>query len=177
MGSISERAQRVRELADLLEFLPGPARAEHADKLDGLGMRVHEELALPQDEIDAIAARLWFVAAPGRRMIAYQLRARGVTVDVDEATLELVREGPAALGAHAPQRVVKKKSMELAPMMMEAFRQANPDLAARIDAAGGVDSLTEEQRHKFGMEAYAAHQAKQSAADEMARHAQPKDFE
>jgi hypothetical protein len=170
--SITERATRVRELASLLEFLPPPARAEHADKLDGLGLRVVAELAVPDDEIQAIADRLWFLAAPARRMMAFQLRARGVTVDPDTATLDLVREGPAALGNHAPQRVVKKKSLDAAPIMLDMLSQANPDLAAKIEAAGGIDNLTNEQRQQFGMEAFAVYQAKQAEAEQATKNAE-----
>jgi hypothetical protein len=88
----SERVTEVRELASVLWFLPPPGRAMIADKLHGLGVRVHGELA----------------------------------------TLQLEREGPKELGAHAPMRVVKKASMNEG---MEALRQINPALAARIDAA------------------------------------------
>lgn len=128
----SDRVTRVRALAELLDFLPAPSRAEMADKLDGLGYRVDPELALPEDEIAAVAAGLYFLPPPAQKLIGYQLRARGVTVDADQATLQLEREGPAALGKHAPQRVVKKASMAEG---MEMLRQVNPALAARIDAA------------------------------------------
>src|SRR5690242_17068611 len=127
--ALSERVTRVRQLAELLDFLPQASRAEFADKLDGLGVRVDPNLALPDAEISAIADLLYFLPVPGRKMMAYQLRARGVTVDLDEATLVLEREGPANLGKHAPQRVVKKQSMEEG---MEALRTLNPALAAQI---------------------------------------------
>lgn len=130
--ALSERVTRVRELAALLDFLPQPSRAEFADKLDGLGVRVDDTLALPDEEIQAIADQLYFLPVPGRKMMAYQLRARGVTVHSDEATLVLEREGPANLGKHAPQRVVKKQSVEEG---MEALRAMQPELAAQIDAA------------------------------------------
>lgn len=162
----TDRVNRVRALAELLDFLPPPARAEHADKLDGLGLRVHPEAAVPDDEIAAIAAQLYFLAPPARTLLAHQLRSRGVKLDASAATLELLREGPAVMGAHAPQRPVRKASVEAAPMLMDMLRTANPDLAARIDEAGGLDHLTQEQRQSFGMEAFAAHQAAKKAADE-----------
>jgi hypothetical protein len=129
---LSERVTRVRELSEMLDFLPPQSRAEMADKLDGLGLRVQAELALPEGEISAIADSLYFLPPPARTLIAYQLRARGVTVHQDEATLQVEREGPKALGKHAPQRVVKKASMAEG---MDMLRQVNPGLAARIDAA------------------------------------------
>lgn len=136
---LSERITRVRDLSELLEFLPAQSRAEMADKLDGLGLRVQPELALPDQEIEAISEALYFLPPPARKLMAYQLRARGVTVDADQATLQLEREGPKSLGKHAPQRVVKKASMAEG---MDMLRQVNPALAARIDAAKADPELS-----------------------------------
>jgi hypothetical protein len=175
--AVSERVARVRALAELLEFLPGPSRAEIADKFDGLGLRIQPELALPEEEIRALADALWFVAVPGRRMLAYQLRCRGVTVHPELATLEVQSDGPAAMGKHAPQRVVKKAAPEVKTAMLDILRQANPDLAARMDAAGGVDSLTDEQRRQFGLEALAVFQSTNAEANQRMDAAKPEDFE
>lgn len=175
--ALSERVVRVRELAELLEFLPGPSRAEIADKLDGLGARIQPELALPDEEISALADALWFVAAPGRKMLAYQLRCRGVIVHPELATLEVRREGPPAMGSHAPQSVVKKAPPEVtAALMGDILRQANPDLADRVDAAGGVASMTDEQRKAFAAEAMAAYQTKNAEANQRMDAAKPEDF-
>lgn len=45
MTAVSPRAAEVRALAATLWFLPPPGRGFIADKLHGLGVRVHEELA------------------------------------------------------------------------------------------------------------------------------------
>jgi hypothetical protein len=137
MVELSARVIDVRALADVLWFLPPPARAMIADKLHGLGVRVHPELA----------------------------------------TLELQREGPKAMGNHAPQTVVKKAPPGVKAAMLDMLRQANPDLAARIDAAGGVDGLTDEQRRVFAAEALAAHQATNAEANARMDAAKPEDFE
>lgn len=100
MVEISQRVQEVRTLAETLWFLPPPGRMMIADKLHGLGVRVHPQLA----------------------------------------TLQLEREGPKELGNHAPQRVVKKSSMDEG---MTALRQINPELAARIDAAKADPQMAE----------------------------------
>lgn len=92
MAELSARVQEVRDLADTLWFLPPPGRRMLADKLHGLGVRVHPELA----------------------------------------TMQLEREGPKELGNHAPQRVIKKASVDAD---LENLRQISPSLAAQIDAA------------------------------------------
>lgn len=137
MVELSARVIEVRALAEVLWFLPPPARAMIADKLHGLGVRVHPQLA----------------------------------------TLELQREGPKEMGNHAPQQVVKKAPPEVTAAMLDVLRQANPDLAARVDAAGGVDSLTEEQRRAFAAEALARHQATNTEANQRMDAAKPEDFE
>ena len=43
--TLSQRVVEVREIAGLLWFLPPPARNQIADKLHGLGLRHHPELA------------------------------------------------------------------------------------------------------------------------------------
>lgn len=83
-------------------------------------------------EVRDIAATLWFLPPPGRMMIGDKLHGLGVRVHPELATLQLEREGPAELGNHAPQRVVKKTSMQEG---MEMLRKINPALAAQIDAA------------------------------------------
>lgn len=83
-------------------------------------------------EVRAIAELLWFLPPPGRMMIADKLHGLGLRSHPDLATLQLEREGPVQLGNHAPQRVVKKTSVN---EDMAALRQINPALAARIDAA------------------------------------------
>jgi hypothetical protein len=98
MGELSERVVEVRAIAAVLWFLPPPARPQFADKLHGLGLRMHSELA----------------------------------------TLELFREGPKEMGNHAPQRVVQKTADEHG---MDALRQVNPDLVARIEAAHADQSV------------------------------------
>lgn len=75
---------------------------------------------------------LWFIPPPGRMMLADKLHGLGIRHHAELATLQLEREGPKALGNHAPQRVVAKSSMQEG---LEALRQVNPDLVARIDAA------------------------------------------
>lgn len=45
MTEISQRITEVRDLATTLWFLPPPGRRMIADKLHGLGVRVHPELA------------------------------------------------------------------------------------------------------------------------------------
>lgn len=50
MASSTERVFEVRALAQALWFLPPPARAPIADKLHGLGVRIHPELATLQLE-------------------------------------------------------------------------------------------------------------------------------
>lgn len=50
------RVFEVRALAKVLWFLPAPARAPIADKLHGLGVRVHPELATLQLERTGPAA-------------------------------------------------------------------------------------------------------------------------
>lgn len=45
MVELSQRVVEVRDIAQTLWFLPPPARREFADKLHGLGVRVHPELA------------------------------------------------------------------------------------------------------------------------------------
>lgn len=50
MSDLSSKAVEVRAIADVLWFLPPPARAPIADKLHGLGVRVHHELATLQLE-------------------------------------------------------------------------------------------------------------------------------
>lgn len=92
MADISQRVQEVRDLAEALWFLPPPGRRMIADKLHGLGVRVHPELA----------------------------------------TMQLECEGPKELGNHAPQRVIKKASVN---EDLEKLRQINPGLAAAIDNA------------------------------------------
>lgn len=96
----SSRVIEVREIAAVLWFLPPPARMEIGDKLHGLGLRAHPELA----------------------------------------TLALEREGPVQLGNHAPQRVVKKASLDDG---MEKLRLVNPALAAQIDAAKADPNMVE----------------------------------
>lgn len=49
---LSERVSEVKALAERLWFLPAPARAPLADKLHGLGVRVHPELATLRLERD-----------------------------------------------------------------------------------------------------------------------------
>lgn len=137
MVELSVRVIDVRALADVLWFLPPPARAMIADKLHGLGVRVHPELA----------------------------------------TLELQREGPKQMGNHAPQTVVKKAPPEVKAAMLDILREANPDLAARIDTAGGFEHLSDEQRQAFAAEAMARHQAAQAEANERMDAAKPEDFE
>lgn len=44
-SDLTARVLEVRALAQVLWFLPAPARAPIADKLHGLGVRVHPELA------------------------------------------------------------------------------------------------------------------------------------
>lgn len=91
--TLSERVVEVRAIAAVLWFLPPPAKNQIADKLHGLGLRLHAELA----------------------------------------TLEVQREGPAALGNHAPQTVVSKKSVTTESM--DALRAIAPDLVEKIEAA------------------------------------------
>lgn len=43
--SVTERAAEVRLIASVLWFLPAPAKGPIADKLHGLGIRMHPELA------------------------------------------------------------------------------------------------------------------------------------
>lgn len=83
-------------------------------------------------EVRALAETLWFLPPPGRRMIADKLHGLGVRLHPELATLVLEREGPKELGNHAPQRVVKKQSMN---EDLEKLRAINPTLAARIDGA------------------------------------------
>lgn len=49
-NTTTERVFEVRALAKALWFLPPPARAPIADKLHGLGVRIHPELATLQLE-------------------------------------------------------------------------------------------------------------------------------
>lgn len=95
-------------------------------------------------EVRAIAELLWFLPPPGRMMIGDKLHGLGLRAHPELAELQLEREGPAALGNHAPQRVVRKTSMQEG---MEALRKIDPALAERIDAA-----KTEQQRADLGAE-------------------------
>lgn len=92
---ISERVAEVRALAQALWFLPPPARAPIADKLHGLGVRVHPELA----------------------------------------TLQLERQGPAMMGAHAAQEPVKIDREAGLRFLRGSGNPNLEDLADRIDAA------------------------------------------
>lgn len=80
------------------------------------------------DEITAIARVLWFLPPPARTQLAPQLHDLGVRVHPELATKQLVREGPAMLGNHAPHRIESIGAMD-------ALRKANPALAERIEAA------------------------------------------
>lgn len=91
-------------------------------------------------EVRAIAELLWFLPPPGRMMIGDKLHGLGMRAHPELATLQLEREGPVELGNHAPQRVVKKASVNEG---MERLRQINPSLAAQIDAANANPSVTE----------------------------------
>lgn len=91
-------------------------------------------------EVRDLAETLWFLPPPGRRMIADKLHGLGVRVHPELASLQLEREGPKELGNHAPQRVVKKSSMDEG---LAALRQINPELAARIDAAKADPAMAE----------------------------------
>lgn len=91
-------------------------------------------------EVREIAALLWFLPAPGRMMLGDKLHGLGMRAHPELATLQLEREGPVELGNHAPQRVVKKASVNEG---MEALRKINPALAAQIDAANADPSITE----------------------------------
>lgn len=91
-------------------------------------------------EVRDLAETLWFLPPPGRRMIADKLHGLGVRVHPELASLQLEREGPKELGNHAPQRVVKKSSMDEG---MIALRKVNPVLAARIDAAKADPAMAE----------------------------------
>lgn len=91
-------------------------------------------------EVRAIADTLWFLPPPGRMMIADKLHGLGLRTHPELATMALEREGPVQLGNHAPQRVVKKSSLNEG---MAALRQINPALAARIDAARADPSMAE----------------------------------
>lgn len=99
--SLSTRIEQVRAIADALWLLPPPARREVADKLFGLGIRMHPDLA----------------------------------------TLEIERDGPAAMGNHRPSRPVSKKSSTAETMDM--LRSVQPEMVAKIEAAHKRDDVLE----------------------------------
>jgi hypothetical protein len=128
-------------------------------------------------EVRALAETLWFLPPPAKGMIADKLHGLGVRVHPEAATLELQREGPKEMGNHAPQTVVKKAPPEVVSGMLDVLRQANPDLAERMDAAGGFENLTDEQRKAFAAEAFAKYQATNAEANARMDASKPEDFE
>lgn len=93
-------------------------------------------------EIAAIAAALYFLTPPARTQIAPGLHALGMRMHPELATKQLVREGPAWLGNHAPQRLESLGAMD-------ALRIVNPTLVeqieqARATAATGDPSASQE---------------------------------
>lgn len=101
---LSERVSEVRALAQVLWFLPPPARAPIADKLHGLGVRIHPELA----------------------------------------TLQLERQGPAMMGAHAAQEPVKIDREAGLRFLRGSGNPNLEQLADRIDAADTPEKMAAE---------------------------------
>lgn len=79
-------------------------------------------------EVTALAATLWFLPPPARAQLAPELFDLGVRVHPELATKRLVREGPAQLGNHAPQRLESINAMSV-------LRSMNSELAERVEQA------------------------------------------
>ena len=88
---------------------------------------------------------LWFLAAPSRVPIATGMHELGVRVHPELATKQLVREGPAEMGNHAPQRLA---AMDPAAAR-RVLRQINPALADRIEAAENDPALKQQIGAEF----------------------------
>lgn len=84
-------------------------------------------------EVRELADDLWLLPPPARREIADKLHGLGWRKHHDLATLEIHRDGPAAMGNHRPAYPVSKKSTSAEAMDM--LRTVQPDLVAKIEAA------------------------------------------
>lgn len=123
MPAVDTRIDEVRMLAGLLWFLPPPARTEIADKLHGLGMRVHPELATLELE------RL------GPRSLGNHAPTRPVKRTVAEAGLDTLRSVPglAEIADAIEAAGTEQEKAELARTLLARSKQAHAEAGELID--------------------------------------------
>jgi hypothetical protein len=118
---LSPRVLETRAIAEVLWFLPRPARHPIADKLHGLGMRVHPELATLQ------------VETPGGKQFANITPQNVVKIDRESGVKFLREAGQATGSAHlqdladridsadTPEKIAAER-VRLAPEAAESLK-------------------------------------------------------
>lgn len=115
-----ERLDQGRMLAKALWFLPAPARAEIADGLYGLGVRIHPELATKELQTDDPAG----LGAHRRQRLVNITAARS-----GQDSMAIVRQFAPELAAKIDAAETERQKQDLLAEIGERY----PDIIARID--------------------------------------------
>lgn len=98
-------------------------------------------------DIDELAALLYRLPAPARKMFAAELVELGVRVHPELATKQLIREGPGWMGNHAPQRLA---SLSDPDQLLAELAHIDPAMAAEVQAVKNDAAAREAKRERLG---------------------------
>lgn len=121
------------------------------------------------DQCVLLTKVLWFLPAPAKVKVAEGLYDLGVRVHPDLATKQLMVGGPAGMGGHRPQQMVRRADPDF---FMSVVRRLAPELADQFEAA-----TTEEQKEALRAEIRAKHPDLIAEGEHRLSVAKPEDFE